>query len=131
MYTLISNSDSKNNPVFITPWSLIHFLTGFVGIINSNYFNIDKEVSLIFLLLIHTLYEFKDYYFSYVYKGPKNIISEWSSSNSIFNIFGDTLFFIIGMVLSINININKNQLIIVNVFFILIFIILFTNKNLH
>ena len=131
MYKLISNSDSKNNPVFITPWSLIHFLTGVVGIINSNYFNINKNVSLFFLFLIHTLYELKDYYFSYVYNGSKNIISEWASSNSIFNTIGDTLFFVLGMIISININVNKNQLIIVNVFFLLICLIFFTNKNLR
>ena len=130
MYTLISNNDFKNNPTFITPWSLIHFLIGFVGIINSNYFNIDKEVSLIFLLLIHTLYEFKDYYFSYVYNGPEHTFSKWSSSNSIFNILGDTAIFILGMALAINVNVNKFELIMINILLLIVIIFFFTDKNL-
>ena len=130
MISFIRNGDSQGNPTFITPWSLIHFLTGVILMLNANYFNIDKEFSFSILVLVHTLYELKDFYFSYIYKGPKNLISEWANSNSLFNILGDTVFFILGVVTVFNQKLNKQNLIIANVCYVVIFMIFFLNKDL-
>jgi hypothetical protein len=130
MVSFIRNGDSQGDPTFITPWSLIHFLTGVISMLNANYFNIDKEFSFSILLLVHTLYELKDFYFSYVYKGPKNSVSEWANSNSLLNMTSDTIFFILGTIVVFNEKLNKQLLIIANVCYVVIFMIFFLNKDL-
>lgn len=130
-YNLIKNNDSVNNPTFITPWSFIHLFSGFVGILSINYFNIDDYIGIILLIIIHTFYEAKDFYFSYLYKGPKTSISEWSSNCSLFNSLGDTLFFIIGVYLGRFIVPNTIELVIILLLYFIISYIFTLNDNLR
>ena len=39
-YKIVGWDDSINNAVLFTPWSLIHFLSGYIGMIYVNYFKI-------------------------------------------------------------------------------------------
>lgn len=129
-YNFIKNGDSKYNATFITPWSFIHLYSGFFGIILTNYTKMDKKFSILFLVLIHTIYELKDLYFSYLYKGQKTKISEWSKKNSLFNSIGDTLFFILGIFIGINLKPNMKQLIVIILIFLILFCIFFKIKKL-
>jgi hypothetical protein len=90
----------------------------------------DKKFSILFLVLIHTIYELKDLYFSYLYKGAKTKISEWSKNNSLFNSIGDTLFFILGIFIGINLKPNMKQLIVIILIFLILFCIFFKIKKL-
>ena len=65
-----------------------------------NNFNIDKIILTSVLFIIHTLYEIKDYYMNYIYKGPENKF--WSKDNSLYNSIGDTIIFILGMLFAID-----------------------------
>lgn len=129
-YNLIKNNDGIDNATLITPWSFIHLFSGFVGILSINYFNINDYVGIILLIIIHTLYEAKDFYFSYLYKGPKTSISEWSSKNSIFNSLGDTLFFIIGIYLGRFVVPNTIELVIIFSMYVIISYVFVMNVNL-
>lgn len=91
--SLFSTSDTNDNPTWLTPWSFIHFMSGVV------FYKIAKiifpDISLLnnFLIwfLVHTLYEVKDYYKSYIdYDG-----SGWNN-NSLINSIGDTISAILG-----------------------------------
>jgi hypothetical protein len=130
-YKILGLDDAKNKAVLFTPWSIIHFLVGYVGMSYVNYFNINKDNGMIILFIIHTLYEIKDYFFSNVYKGPKFILSEWSSGNSVYNCFGDTIVFIMGMSLGINNKCSAASLIIITLILSMLFYLFETNENIQ
>jgi hypothetical protein len=130
-YKILGFDDSKNKAVLFTPWSLIHFLCGYIGMAYVNYFNINKDIGMIILFIINTLYEIKDYFFSYVYTGPRFFLSKWSSDNSVYNCFGDTIVFILGMAFAINKNYSTGNLIIITVLFLILLYIFETNKDIN
>lgn len=111
--------DSKEIPVFIDECSILHFLFGYVGILNLNYFKINQVYSVLLLFVIHTIYEIKDYYFSYVYKGKQNLFTKKSAGNSLLNCIGDTLVFILGIILGINTYHTFNTMTTINNLYIL------------
>ena len=81
----------SNLSIFITPWSIAHFVSGYM----TSAFGINYFLGLI----IHTIYELCCYFKS-------NIKKQWSQiwkgfqSDSAINGFGDTLVFMLGMLLS-------------------------------
>tara|TARA_Y100001970_G_scaffold293073_2_gene437579 strand:- start:6220 stop:6621 length:402 start_codon:yes stop_codon:yes gene_type:complete len=130
-YNILGWDDSKNKAVLFTPWSLIHFLFGYIGMAYVNYFNINKDTGMFTLFIIHTLYEVKDYFFSHVYKGPQFPLSKWSSDNSIYNCFGDSIVFILGMVFAINKNYSISKLRIITILFLILLYLFETNKDIN
>lgn len=128
-YNIIKNGDAINNATFITPWSFIHLFSGFVGILFINYFHISEYIGIFLLIILHTFYEAKDFYFSYLYKGPETSISKWSSKNSLFNSLGDTVSFIIGIYLGRFIVPSKIELVIICLVYIIFYYIFI--KNVH
>jgi hypothetical protein len=78
----------SNLSIFITPWSIAHFVSGYI----TQAFGINY----LFGFILHTIYE----YINYTNNTIKN---KWSGQwigfkkDSIFNSIGDTLFFMLGM----------------------------------
>ena len=130
-YKILGWDDSVNNSVLFTPWSLIHFLFGYIGINYVNYFKINKYLGIVILLIIHTIYEIKDWYFSYIYKDAQNAFTKWSSDNSLYNCFGDTIVFTLGIALATNNYYSTNMLIITTFLFLLLVYIFISFKNIN
>lgn len=118
-----SKEDNQTTHALLTPWSFLHLLSGIVfTIISLSLYQTFSTVSLLITgLMIHTIYELKDYYYSHIAISrmkqlPHSIetqfnqfandyaISKYGKSlfdyNSIWNGIGDTLVFIIGMILA-------------------------------
>ena len=130
-YKILGWDDSINNAVLFTPWSLIHFLSGYTGMNYVNYFKINKDLGVVILLIIHTIYEIKDWYFSYMYKGPQNAFTKWSSDNSLYNCFADTIVFILGVRAATNNDYSTNRLIITTFLFLLLVYLFGSFKNIY
>jgi len=86
---------SKNFNIFITPWSISHFVTGYMAkLFGLNY---------IIGLICHTIYEYSNY-------TSEPLKQKWSKdwygfkNDSIFNSIGDTVVFLFGMFLAKNFN---------------------------
>lgn len=90
---LFSLHDTRNRVGIITPWSLIHFLSGLNGYILLNRLNIDPLYKYTILLSTHSLYEIKDYVLSYYVKSHE----VWGN-NSLINCITDTIFFLLGII---------------------------------
>lgn len=85
-------SENVKSPAFITPWSLIHILSGmlFYSWMSLLFPYISIYALVIMWLLIHTVYEFKDWYVSYV---------QGKGNNSLWNSLGDELCGMLGFAL--------------------------------
>ena len=116
---LLGLQDKPNYEVLITPASASHFLCGYLGIVCCNYIGVSYRYSLVLLLFLHTIYEIKDYYYTYIHKGKE---SYWAN-NSFYNSLGDTVVFIIGMLLARETNYTSEQLNVSIGLFLLLFII--------
>ncbi len=118
---IFSLSDTKDNISFTTPWSITHFMFGFFGYVFTDYYynHWDQQHRFVLMLFLHTIYELKDIYFSYL-DGPKP-----SSEDSLINSIGDTLLAIIGFYFG-SIIVKKSNLTIVFLVFFLYFIIAFS-----
>ena len=101
--------DSIEHNYFITPWSFIHLLYGGLSILILKEFKINFLNSFIILLIAHTIWEIKDLY-PYFMK-INNVASE--RDNSLLNSIGDTLFWIIGIIIFNNYKLNRNELLII------------------
>jgi hypothetical protein len=91
-----NEKDTVKTPCLFSFWSIHHFLTGgFLYCILAYYFKkISKTIIIFIVLLIHSIYEFKDMLF---YLGVIED-SHWSN-NSPLNTFGDTICCLIGSLL--------------------------------
>ena len=86
-----SENDGVNNPCMITPFFIIHLLSGiWLTSLLKTFFPSIKNV-LLWVVLLHTVYEIKDFYVSYILK--YNTIY---TNNSWLNSIGDTIAVIIG-----------------------------------
>ena len=75
--------DSLYEPVLITYWTLIHFFSGIIGFVALDYFfKFNDLTNFIIFFILQTLYEIKDYYFTYIEK-PSEIYLENTIANSI------------------------------------------------
>ena len=97
--SLISFEDTISNQSFITPWSFIHLLS---GLVMQRYFmeysNYSRRKRYIITIVLHTIYELKDIYRSYIVKDTNcelNPDCRWFD-NSILNSVGDTISCLIG-----------------------------------
>ena len=95
--------DTTKNPRFIDIHTLSHFLSGvfFFGIIMI--LNINITNGFLIWLIIHSLYELKDLYFTFIYKikPGQNRFFGFVSNNSFYNTISDTLFSVLGFYFSI------------------------------
>lgn len=83
--------DSVKNPCMITPFFLLHIVGGYwLASVIKTLFPSVKNV-LLWVIILHTLYEIKDYYVSYILK--YNTIY---TNNSWWNSIGDTIAAVIG-----------------------------------
>lgn len=88
-----ATTDTRGNPTFIDWWFFIHFLAGFfAAFVLSLLFPKTKRFTLyIVWLIIHTIYEMKDYYFCYI-APPKPKNEDLNERYNIaINSLGDTL----------------------------------------
>ena len=90
----IKKMTSKLN-IFITPWSISHFVTGYMlKLFGLNYIS---------GLICHTIYEYRNY-------TSEPLKQKWGEdwygfkNDSIFNSIGDTVVFLLGMFLAKNYN---------------------------
>ena len=85
----------------ITPWTLIHFLTGVNTFLILNNYNYNYSQILYIGIIVHTIYEIKDckLYFTDAKR------TDWND-NSIINSIGDTISFVLGLLLG---NFMKNN----------------------
>jgi hypothetical protein len=90
----IDNYKSKLN-IFLTPYSITHFVFGYI----AQAFGINY----LYGLVIHTIYEYASKYSTYI---AKKWSEEWTGfkEDSLFNSVGDTLCFLLGMMLAKNYN---------------------------
>ena len=87
----IARKDTRKKPALFTPWSMSHFFSGIVLFLLCNMFT-DIKNSIILTLIIHTIYEIKDYYYSYIIKTTDRL-----TNNSVTNSIGDTICCILGI----------------------------------
>lgn len=84
-------NDSVKNPCMITPFFLLHIVGGYwLASVIKTLFPSVKNV-LLWVIILHTVYEIKDYYVSYILK--YNTIY---TNNSWWNSIGDTIAAVIG-----------------------------------
>lgn len=80
---IFSLSDDPDNPKILTPWSLIHIISGLAFASFAKYMNFKKTNSFVYLFILHGIYEAKD-------------MSYDRSHNSINNSIGDQICALIG-----------------------------------
>lgn len=100
--------DSVKKPAFITQWSLMHFWIGIQTAILFKYYNLPDKTNLIISFILHTIYEFIDYYQTYINKKYK---ADSENSNSIINCIGDTIVNLFGTILYLKISNQKPSVI--------------------
>ena len=114
-------SESVRNPAFFDfPWSLMHFWIGIQIAIILKYFNCTDKLNLLIAFIIHTIYEFFDYYHTYILKKYKK---DSPSSNSFKNSIGDTICNLVGIMLYLKLSKQKpsGKLVILSIIFTVIF----------
>jgi hypothetical protein len=120
---LIANHDTIDSPTIVTPWSISHFLSGWLAFLILKIF-IPSETNLrlgILWFILHTIYEFKDYYVTYSMKIKKY--------NSFINSVSDTIFAMLGFYVGVIIGYSTVTLINVGLL-LLIFLLISRNHTL-
>ena len=86
-------NDGVDNPILITPFFIVHLLSGIwlTSLFNTIFPKLKMNTVFWIVLFIHTLYEIKDLYVSYVMK----YITP-STNNRWLNSIGDTIAVILG-----------------------------------
>ena len=103
MYAFISNQEvdgeilignyKHEKRIFITPWTIAHFIVGYLcHLFGFHYLS---------GFVIHTIYEYLNYSNEYIKRKWKRVYSGFKC-DSVFNSVGDTIFFMLGMILAKN-----------------------------
>lgn len=88
---------------FFTPWSIVHFYSGYFLMLACQTFGLSYFHSFLVSNIIHLIYEIKDYYITYHVRSaqtPRSYQVDWNY-NTLFNSIGDQLSCILGMLLYI------------------------------
>lgn len=111
---MVANKDNPNNHTCLTPWSLIHFISGFfLVILNIFTFN-SNNFWAIFVIgnILHLIYEIRDYAMTKSKKLRKRVENKlnkvfsenvteslitWSITNTIVNCICDQIVFALGI----------------------------------
>lgn len=90
--------DSPKTPLLFNISSFSHLVWGIFMAIFIKKFKLAKDNYTLMLLVfsLHTIYEIKDIYFSYINVPDKNSKYYWNANNSFINSIGDTIFNLIG-----------------------------------
>ena len=104
---LINLNDEKDNPSLITPFSIIHYLSGLFLFFTFNLFTENDLINFIIINIIHFIYECKDYFYTYIKSYDNSYMYYLSSNNTLINSVGDTIFFLIGIYTALYIKYNK------------------------
>lgn len=88
--------DSKYNSSVLTPWTIIHVISGIMFAAFTK--NLDFKKSLFLFFVIHTIYEIKDIYFE-------------DGQNSLANSIGDQLFAVGGFMIGWKLGMQKSILV--------------------
>lgn len=92
--------DSSTNPALFSPWSLMHFLSGFyMYAVVALYINNTSTINNFYIMMIvHTIYELKDLYITYFALVKPNDVSLGGliSNSSLYNSVGDTISAMLG-----------------------------------
>ena len=129
--SLFSLSDSEHKSALFTPWSLVHVWSSITLYLLFNIY-VSNKLSLILTLIIHTLYEYRDFTSTYNIK-----LSMESSHNSLFNSVGDTICCILGIfiIMWMDIKGTKNKVLFLLIFYLInslmIQILIFNNMELN
>ena len=90
-------SDGRDTPILFTDWSYVHFMTGvYFFVILHRYMEYNIKKSFILWAILHTIYELKDIYFSYIYR--TNSKKGFINNSSWFNSIGDTIYAFVGFI---------------------------------
>ena len=120
---LFSNIDTYKDPKFMYIYSYGHLIFGTIA-----YFILHKILkytlykSFIIWLVLHTIYEIKDYYHTYIKEytvrpNRSNKISGFfHSDNSLYNSIGDTVYTLIGFFIGVVIKDKLLQLMLLTIF---------------
>tara|TARA_Y100000389_G_scaffold155278_1_gene155904 strand:- start:182 stop:625 length:444 start_codon:yes stop_codon:yes gene_type:complete len=114
-------SDSVKNPALISVWSIMHFWIGIQSAMLFKYYNLPDKTNLFISFILHTIYEFNDYYQTHISKKYKENTAD---SNSIINCIGDTIVNLFGTIIYLKFykqKPSKNTLIISLIFTIILF----------
>ena len=141
MGNIIGRKDSKETPKLFTPWSLAHLVGGMflygllVEIIpGSN----SEKYSVFICMVLHTLYEIKDYWYTYfnkplpnpihklvilIYKLSSNKVqgSKLKIDDTLLNSIGDTLSCCLGIYLYHKYNFNLKNITVIYILMIIKF----------
>ena len=104
-------NNNIENPTLLTPFSLVHLVSGITLFILLSLYTKNRIVIIIGVLIIHTIYEFKDYYTTYINKirfKKDNYFSEFFIDNTVINSIGDTIACIIGIIIGYYLVFNTN-----------------------
>ena len=99
-------SNTVETPVLFTPWTYIHFICASAFFLYSKMIFKSPLIAGLVFLLIHTIYEFKDYYTTYMNKkifrheGKDTYKYSFFKDNTLENSIGDTIACILGMLFS-------------------------------
>ena len=98
---LIILSETKKKGAFTTPWAFIHFYSGFLfSLLTFRYTNIKVKKSFIIYSILHLIYEFKDFYLTYLtnikFTKNNNFYGFLDNKNTLINSIGDQIFGMIG-----------------------------------
>jgi len=75
--------DTLSRPVLITYYTIIHIFSGIVGFVALDYFfKLNYLTNFVLFFILQTLYEIKDYYFTYIER-TNDIYFENTIANSI------------------------------------------------
>lgn len=89
----ITPPDSKETPCLITPFTVIHFLSGAVANVILRKLNYTYINAFILWFFIHMIYELKDLYGSYVKKS-----NDYYHNHSLINSITDQTFALFGFI---------------------------------
>jgi hypothetical protein len=104
-YRLTEKGDTKPNPAWTTPWTLVHFSTGIVAHAVVVHFKLNLWLGFLVFNLIHLLYEVKDQ-------------TRARAKNSMPNSVGDQIAASLGYIFAIYVLRNNNTPIVALLFLI-------------
>lgn len=89
-------TEGKSKPALFTPWSLVHVGSG--AALCAALANRSVRHPFLWALAIHTIYEFKDFYISYVVVNDdeEDLEEDQDGDNSLLNSLGDTVAMVLG-----------------------------------